>query len=142
MSVKFPRCVLIQSNGVECVHLHGLYVILSKCFSKFYACSQYTTVRQWQPVVQMVLFWGDRGLEAVRNFERVERNGLAVHTFRKLAQVQDPAFLEGVLSVMRASKPTIGQFANAVVKASRLQWYTWQVMHPDNSVHPDRSVCC
>ena len=75
---------------------------------------QYFTVRQWQPVVLLVMHWGERGLDAVRNFEKVEARGLSVHTFRKLSQVMDAAFLEPVLTVMRSQRPTVGQFTAAV----------------------------
>ena len=88
----------------------------------------------------MVLHWGDRGLEAVRNFEKAERRNLSIHTFRKLSQVADPAFLEPVLSAMRSSRTSVGLFTSALVKACRQQWYTWHVMHPELIVHPDRSV--
>ena len=103
-------------------------------------CSQYTTVRQWLPVCNMVLRWGDRGLEAVKSFEKVEKRGLSVHTFRQLASVVDPDFLEPVLTVMRSSRPTIGQFSQAVFRACKEQWYTWMIMHPELPIHASRSV--
>ena len=90
--------------------------------------------------MNMVLFWGDRGLEAVKDFERCGERNVAVHTFRKLSSVSDPAFLEPVLSVMRSEKASIGNFTAAIVRATKLQWYTWTIMHPDLPVHPDRRV--
>ena len=92
--------------------------------------------------MNMVLFWGDRGLEAVKDFERCGERNVAVHTFRKLSSVSDPAFLEPVLSVMRSEKASIGNFTAAIVRATKLQWYTWTIMHPDLPVHPDRRVFC
>lgn len=80
-------------------------------------------------------------MEAVRNFEKVEKKGLSVHTFRKLAQVLDPEFLEPVIAVMRLPKPTVSAFSNAITKAAKLQWYSWHVHHPDLPIHSSRSVC-
>ena len=91
-------------------------------------------------MVNLVQHWGDRGLEAVRNFEKVEARGLSVHTFRKLGQVMDPLYLEPVIATMRSARPTVGMFTMAIVRACRLQWYTWHIMHPDLPVHTSRSV--
>ena len=88
----------------------------------------------------MVQHWGDRGLEAVRNFEKAEKRNLSIHTFRKLNQVADPEFLEPVLTAMRSSRTSVGMFATALGKACRQQWYTWHVMHPELNVHPERSM--
>ena len=90
--------------------------------------------------MQFVQHWGDRGLEAVRNFEKVEKQGLSVHTFRKLGQVLDSEFLQPVLSVVRAPKPVVGQFTNAITQCAKMQWYSWHVFHPDLPIHDSRSM--
>ena len=88
----------------------------------------------------MVLHWGERALAAVRHFEQVDQRGLSVHTFRKLQAVHDPAFLESVMAVMTAPKPSVGQFMAEVTRVARQQWYHWHVMHPQMPVHAERSM--
>ena len=89
------------------------------------------------------MHWGERGLEAIENFERCERTGsIKLHTFSKLAQVQDPAYCEDVLVAMRAKKPNIPMFNAAVIRCAKRQWYTWLVMHPELPVHSERSMLC
>ena len=95
----------------------------------------YNTVRQWQPVASFVTHFGERALDAVRNFQSVEKQGLSVHTFRKLGMVSDPEFLDEVMSVMSAVKPSMGTFNQAMNKACRRQWYSWHVYHPELEVH-------
>ena len=100
-------------------------------------------MRQWIPVAKLVLYWGQRGLDAIENFERCDRSGnIKLHTFSKLAQVQDPAYLEDVLVAMKSKKPNVGQFNQAVVRCAKRQWYTWTVMHPGLPVHEERSMQC
>ena len=97
----------------------------------------------------MVMFWGDRGLEAVRDFEKSQDRLVQIHTFRKLSAILDPSFMEPVLTVMRSSRVTMGHFSGAVVKAAKMQWYSWHVLHPELPVHTERRmslrsvvVCC
>ena len=103
---------------------------------------QYNTVRQWLPVANFVLYWGDRGLDAVQSFEKAEKGGVKIHTFHKLQAVVDPYFLEDVMTAMKAPRPSVGIVSAALMKCAKKQWYTWQVMSPDQPVHPERSMTC
>ena len=96
---------------------------------------QYNTVRQWIPVANMVLFWGDRGLEALQNYERL---GVKIHLLSRLGQVADPLFLEDVLTAMKATKPSFAVVNAAIAACAKKQWYTWHVYHPDLPVHDER----
>ena len=88
----------------------------------------------------MVMHWGDRSLEAVRDFEKCQEKMVQIHTFRKLSAILDPSFMEPVLTVMRSSRVTVGQFSGAVLKAAKMQWYSWHVLHPDMPMHTEKRM--
>ena len=55
--------------------------------------SQYTTIRQWVPVCSMADYWGAAAIEAIENFEKCEKQGVRVHTFRSLQAIIDPLYM-------------------------------------------------
>ena len=105
-----------------------------------FASLQAGVVRQWMPLVKFVLHFGEAGLHAVDHFERSQRHAVGVHTFSKMAAVADQQFLEPVLSALTCEKPTVSRFMSAVVKCTKTQWFTWQIMCPSNPVHPERRM--
>ena len=97
-------------------------------------------MRQWAPLVTFVLHWGDRAHEALRQFERGQKEGLSLHTLSKMRAVNDPVYLEDLMTVMCTPKAGLGMFRACINDCMKKQWYTWHVLHPDLPVHPERSM--
>lgn len=92
------------------------------------------------PVVQFVLYWGTRAVDAVRNFESKLKLPLGIATLRNVSALADPAFGEELLVEMAKEKTNVAHFANVLGRCIRQQWAYWQVFHPELAVHPDRRV--
>jgi hypothetical protein len=80
-------------------------------------------------------------MAAIEHFEKSQKHMVGMHTFSKLSQVQDPAFLEDLLTVMTAERPSMGKFANTVANCAKKQWCCWHVHCPDLPVHAERRMC-
>ena len=63
----------------------------SRGVDRFVHCLQMVTLRQWQPLVNFLLYWRDAALTALDHFERAQKHTLGLHTFSRLATVADPA---------------------------------------------------
>ena len=85
----------------------------------------------------MVDYWGAAAIDAIENFEKCEKQGVRIHTFRALSAISDPTYMEDVLTVRKSKKPSVGVFNAAVQKGAKKQWYSWHVLHRDLVVHPD-----
>lgn len=105
-----------------------------------FCCPQVTTVRQWLPLVNFVLYWRNAAMDALDHFEKLQKHSLGLHTFSKLGAVYDPRFLDELMAVMLQDKASLGRVTTSIASAARTQWYTWHIYCPDLPIHQERRM--
>lgn len=100
----------------------------------------HASVHQWVPLVCFVQYWGDAALDAVDNFERKQRHAVGMHTFSRLGAVLVPKYLESALAVLSYDRPTVAHLLAEVRKATKQQWYGWQILCEGNAIHGERRM--